>query len=344
MDPSQASNIGYPIGNRLWVSQPSNPNQLCPIGVTGELLIEGPLLARGYLNDHEKTAAAFVTDPAFTSNPGLGLSPGSRVYRTGDLVRQNEDGSLTYISRRDTQIKLRGQRVEIGEIESWISKKQPDARLVVVVVTSGGGQDQQMLVAVIELASGSRHRAVPMANVLPNDCLQPPTDELREEFDHLRTSLLEALPAYMVPNVYVPVSRIPLNVSGKLDRRAAQELVDAVETSRLLSYTTVKTKTPPSTEMERRLQMLWCQILGEDMEVGAHDHFFHIGGDSVAAMRIVAAARSTHLRLTVADIFQYPRLSELALVLDSRDGNGSIPEPQEVEYTPFEMWKEAIGL
>jgi aryl carrier-like protein len=96
--------------------------------------------------------------------------------------------------------------------------------------------------------------------------------------------------------------------------------------------------------MERQLQMLWSQVLGTNTEVGAHDHFFQIGGDSVVAMRIVAAAREVNLRLTVADIFQYPRLSELAIFLHSRAENETVPEPQKVESEPFEMWKEAIGL
>ncbi|KAL8855512.1 MAG: hypothetical protein Q9198_010837, partial [Flavoplaca austrocitrina] len=109
-DPSQSSNVGVAMGTRLWITEATNPDRLCPIGIPGELLIEGPQLSRGYLNDTEKTNASFITDPAFTRNPILGLEPGRRMYRTGDLVRQNDDGTLTYIGRHDNQIKIRGSR------------------------------------------------------------------------------------------------------------------------------------------------------------------------------------------------------------------------------------------
>nr|POF23650.1 nonribosomal peptide synthetase vlms [Quercus suber] len=122
--------IGYALAGRLWVTRPDSPDRLCPIGVPGELLIESPLLARGYLNDEAKTAASFIVDPAFVG--GLGLAPGRRMYRTGDLVRQNHDGSFTFLGRRDTQIKIRGQRVEIGEIETWISRLLPSTRAACV--------------------------------------------------------------------------------------------------------------------------------------------------------------------------------------------------------------------
>ncbi|KAF2259632.1 amino acid adenylation, partial [Lojkania enalia] len=129
---SEATNIGKPLAGGFWVVNPANIGQLVPLGAPGELLIEGPLLARGYLNDPAKTAAAFVTDPAFVQQ--LGLSASRRMYRTGDIVQQNADGSLTYLGRRDTQVKIRGQRVEIGEIESHIVRLLPDAREAIVDV------------------------------------------------------------------------------------------------------------------------------------------------------------------------------------------------------------------
>ncbi|KAH8589459.1 putative nonribosomal peptide synthetase [Bisporella sp. PMI_857] len=343
-DPTQASNIGYAMGTRLWVAQPTNPHQLAPIGVAGELLIEGPLLARGYLNDKEKTAASFITDPAFMNNPALGLSAGGRVYRTGDMVRQNEDGSLIYLGRGDMQVKIRGQRVEIGEIEYWISKLQLDVRLVTVVFTDNGKRDQQRLVAIIEFAENSKHRTSTTTASAIDQPLLPSTSDLQADFSQLRTSLLEILPAYMVPSIFVPVSKVPLNLSGKLDRRAAREIVDAIETTKLLSYATTRAKAPPSTETERQLVLLWGQVLGIDGEVGAQDHFFHIGGDSVAAMRIVTAARASQLYLTVGDIFQHPRLSELAELLDNRQLSDNFLAQEVVEPAPFEMWREAIGV
>jgi amino acid adenylation domain-containing protein len=108
-DPAEASIVGFPTATRLWVAETSNPNRLCPIGVPGELLIDGPLLSRGYLNDATKTAASFISNPLFAAD--LGLPSHLRFYRTGDLVRQNGNGSLTHLGRRDLQVKIRGQRV-----------------------------------------------------------------------------------------------------------------------------------------------------------------------------------------------------------------------------------------
>ncbi|MBF0975690.1 MAG: AMP-binding protein, partial [Atopobium sp.] len=158
-DPAQAANVGYPTGTRLWVALPTDPNQLCPVGVPGELLIEGPMLSRGYLNDPEKTAGAFITNPAFVKHleaatPAwkvLFQKSERRFYRSGDLVRQKRDGSLVLMGRRDTQVKIRGQRVEIGEIEYWIMQRLKEVRRVaVLVIERGQGKGQKSLVAAVE--------------------------------------------------------------------------------------------------------------------------------------------------------------------------------------------------
>ncbi|KAL9629979.1 MAG: hypothetical protein Q9204_004967 [Flavoplaca sp. TL-2023a] len=260
-DPSQSSNVGVAM------------RKLCPIVTAGELLIEGPQLSRGYLNDTERTNASFITDPAFTRNPILGLEPGRRIYRTGDLVRQNDDGTLTYIGRHDNQIKIRGQRVEIGEIESWISKN---------------------LEHVQQPWWHSRREACIYATP---DCFLLPTDALRESLKRLKGSLTEVLPLYMLPTTYVPVLRMPLNASGTLDRRARYTANEAASDA--------ATTTLAGTE--HQLQILRALALGMNSKlIGAHTHFFEIGDDSVTAMRIVVAARETQLRITVADIFERP--------------------------------------
>jgi amino acid adenylation domain-containing protein len=142
-----ALNIGYAIAGALWVVDATNYNRLVPIGISGELLIEGPLQARGYLNDEQKTAAAFVRDPTWASRYGFGTP--RRFYRTGDLVQQNEDGSITYMGRRDTQIKFNGQRVETGEIEHHLI--QLDAVLDAAVFCPSKGPCKDRLVGLLSL-------------------------------------------------------------------------------------------------------------------------------------------------------------------------------------------------
>lgn len=340
-DPNEASNVGFPTGTRLWVTQTSDWNQLCPIGAAGELLIEGPLLSRGYLNDAEKTTAAFVENPAFMET--LDVQHSSRFYRTGDLVRQNRDGSLTHLGRRDTQVKIRGQRVEIGEIEHWIAQCLKNTRSVMVVITTRGLQRQQTgLVAVIEFDKNSKHTGQSDLERTRASFL-PPTDSLRQDLDQLRKALFEILPPHMVPNIYLPVVEMPLTPSGKLDRRAMRDRVEATDTPRIQQYIRAGEKAAASTETERVLQKLWAEVLGIDIDlVGVHDHFFQIGRDSVAAIRTVAAAREqSRLRLSVADILQHPQLSELALFLDSK---ASATESEGNDAAPFSLWKTTSSV
>ncbi|KAL8927186.1 MAG: hypothetical protein Q9172_001446 [Xanthocarpia lactea] len=343
-DPSQSSNVGVAMGTRLWVTEPTNPNQLCPIGIPGELLIEGPQLSRGYLNDTERTTASFITDPAFTRNPILGFESGRRMYRTGDLVRQNDDGTLTYIGRHDNQIKIRGQRVEIGEIEYWISKNLEHVQQVVVTVTKQGQGNQPGLTAVVAFTEGSVNRSV----ATPDNFLLP-TDGLRESFKRLKGSLAEVLPLYMVPTTYIPVLHMPLNASGKLDRRAVSSLIGTLGATEIQRYTANEAASDATTltGTEHQLQMLWAQALGIDAKViGEHTHFFEIGGDSVTAMRIVVVARETQLRITVADIFEHPVLSKLATALDSRalSGEAGMLNLEDMDVAPFELLDEVLGL
>ncbi|KAL4922598.1 hypothetical protein BDW62DRAFT_215657 [Aspergillus aurantiobrunneus] len=343
-DPAQAANVGYPTGTRLWVTMPTDPNQLCPVGVPGELLIEGPMLSRGYLNDPEKTAAAFISNPAFKVQF---QDSQRRMYRSGDLVRQNKDGSLVHMGRRDTQVKIRGQRVEIGEIEYWIMQRPRDIRRVAVLLIERKLQkENNALVAAIEFQEDNEFfNACPGGN--PEDPpaapqLLPLTESLSSALHQLRTALLEHLPPYMSPAMYAPVSQLPLNLSGKIDRRAVTRFINDQDGARLQQYLAVSCPHKgPSTETEHKLQQLWAKTLGFDIShVSADSHFFHIGGDSMAAMRVVAAARDVELVLRVADLFEYPRLLDLARVVEGR----VLDDHDEGDPAPFSVWSEGRGI
>ncbi|KAL4880716.1 hypothetical protein BJY04DRAFT_218873 [Aspergillus karnatakaensis] len=362
VDPADAANVGFPTGARLWVSAPTDPNVLCPVGVPGELLIEGPMLSRGYLNDEEKTAAAFITNPAFIAglerrDPAwrvqfAGVS--RRLYRSGDLVRQNRDGSLVHMGRRDTQVKIRGQRVEIGEIEYWIMRRLRGVRRVaVLVVERGQGMEQKSLVAVIEFKRGSgffehgddgypadADTDADGAENLPR--LLPLTERLSSALNQLRTDLMEHLPPYMSPSMYAPVSQLPLNLSGKIDRKSVVRFINDQEDAQLQQYLSVMgPHKDPETETEYKLQVLWAKTLGIAVsQVSADSHFFHIGGDSVAAMRVVTAARDVGLVLRVADLFEYPVLQDLARAVESREVVGL----DEEDPAPFSVWQEKFGI
>ncbi|KAL4815802.1 hypothetical protein BDW67DRAFT_185521 [Aspergillus spinulosporus] len=301
LDPALAANVGQPIAGGAWVADPDDIGRLVPLGAPGELLIEGPLLSRGYLNNAVKTAAVFVTDPAFVQE--LGLGPGRRMYHTGDMVRQNTNGSLTFIGHRNTQVKIRGQRVEIGEVESEIVRLLSDATHAYIA------KKGQSLVAIIESTSSNRQAS---SNPVPSIIM--PGHEQREAFDSLHTSLLETLPRYMIPSAFLAISQFPLNNSGKMDRRGVGVLLDSIPPDKWLQYMArSEMYQAPVNPKEQLLSELWATCIGlENLLVSRTDNFFDLGGDSMTAMTLVQQLGGHNMRLSVIDVFNHPVLSDMA--------------------------------
>ncbi|KAL4815803.1 hypothetical protein BDW67DRAFT_185522 [Aspergillus spinulosporus] len=335
---SEALNVGKALAGVFWVVNPANVGQLVPIGAPGELLIEGPQLARGYLNDPVKTAAAFIKDPAFTEQ--LGLSPIRRIYRTGDLVQQNADGSLTYIGRRDTQVKIRGQRVEVGEIETQIVRLLPESRKAIVDVIWPAGEAHDsilMLVAIVKYPEAGPALSCCRALNLYNPTMI--TDATRKALEKLYIDLAKVLPSYMVPSAFLLAPNIPINMSGKLDRRTVREEMCRMSRELLRSYScSTVTKQAPKTAMEHRLQSLWAEALSLSPDaIGVNDSFFRLGGDSVVAMKLAAAARAQNIPLLVADVFTLPRIQDMAAALEEHhESNGHV----EADPLLFSLWPE----
>lgn len=313
-------NIGRGTGCVSWVVDQANHDKLLPIGATGELLIEGPIVGRGYLNDPERTAAAFIDPPAWLrafraacpGNPG-----GDRVYKTGDLVQYAADGSLRFLGRKDTQVKLRGQRIELGEVEHHVRECFAGAREVVAeVVTPADDRRPPMLVAFVWVDSNRDEGMEGM-----EDILTPPTDVFRAATLTAETRLHDAVPEYMVPAVFLPLVAVPLMATGKTDRRRLRERAAALSHTQMAAYTSRgpgTAKRPPSTAAQRVLQQLWAQVLNLPSDsIGADDSFFRLGGDSITAMQLTGAARQNGLFLAVADVFHSNTLATLASRLES---------------------------
>ncbi|KAK7996767.1 hypothetical protein PG989_004807 [Apiospora arundinis] len=330
-----AGTIGLPLGVNFWVTSPSDFNRLVPVGMPGELLVEGPHLGRGYINDFEKTARAFVWDPLFISK--LGVSSGRRMYRTGDLVQQNPDGSLIHLGRIDTQIKIRGQRVETGEIESNIVRVQSQVRMACVDLVKPSdvaGSGDKLLVAAIDIGDfGCEERN--QADAIPDQKVRKPTKALSELVQSLRGELFHLLPRYMVPHI-VPMASLPQNASGKLDRRATQAIIGGLSREQIASFegTDEQVEDGDLTPLEEQLRRIWAEMLGCSAKIGANANFQQLGGDSVTAMRIVAAAQGVGIRIGVADILKNPRLSDLARVADEY----STASMSIKDAAPFELW------
>ena len=328
----EPSNIGRAIGCLSWVVDPSNHDRLVPVGCAGELLLEGPILARGYLNDPQKTAQAFLEDPAWAIGNESAHGQKRRMYKTGDLVRYNSDGTMTYLGRKDTQVKLNGQRIELGEIEHHIEFNLPaEAQSAVELISTGG---HKALAAFLYLPSDEG-----LPSSIYKDLVLPMSEAVRSVSKRLEIALGGALPAYMVPSVYLPVVRMPLTSSGKLDRRTLRTVAQSLSEEQAATYRLAeKSGREPSTEMEKTLQRLWKTVLGLTADsVGVDDSFFRLGGDSVAAIRLVNVARSEGIHLNVANIFQRPKLSEMST--DATAAGHNDLESTQAEPEPFALLK-----
>ncbi|MEO3850565.1 amino acid adenylation domain-containing protein [Streptomyces sp. B8F3] len=284
--------IGAPMANvRAYVLdaflQPVAP------GVTGELYVAGPGLARGYRGRPGQTAERFVACP---------FTPGERMYRTGDLARWTDGGELVFAGRADEQVKVRGHRIEPGEIEAALGAHPDVAQAVVVARQDRPGETR--LVAYVVPSGPYEDGELPSV--------------LR---DHVR----ERLPEYMVPAAVVPLERMPLTPHGKVDRRAlpAPDFAGLVSTRE------------PRTAAEAALCALFAEVLGLE-RVGPDDSFFALGGDSITSMQLASRARRGGLVLTPRQVFEEKTPERLALVVQAADGADAVADVGvgEVPWTP----------
>lgn len=319
--------IGRGLGLNTWVVDPVSGDTLMPIGQTGELWLEGPLVGAGYFNDKEKTQKAFILDPPWLRAGCGDEHPGrsGRLFRTGDLVRYNQDGSLGFVGRKDAQVKINGQRVELGEIEHQISLALPQNVVADVVAEmvelQQGASQSKMLVAFLECKSFASQDEETFL------------ETAHKTVDGLSDKLRDKLPAYMVPSSYVPVRTFPMTGTGKTDRRALRQLAEAMSRQDLARFNAAQQSElrVPTTDTEVLMHALWAAVLAIDEDTfGLDDHFLHLGGDSIAAMKLVAAAREFGIVTTVAQIFGNPRLESLCSVVTLVGDAG-------VECPPFSL-------
>jgi hypothetical protein len=275
--------IGRPISNvqAYILDRYLNP---VPIGVPGELHIGGVGLARGYLNRPDLTAEKFIPNP-------FGDESGARFYKTGDLARYLPNGSIEFLGRRDRQVKVRGFRIELEEIEAILAR-HPAADEAVVMVREDNPEDAGLVAYVA---------AKP-------ECF-PTVSELR-------SFLKSKLPEYMVPSAIVILDALPLMPNGKIDRRALpapnQTRPDLEDTFAL-----------PRTAIEQVLVQIWSTVLGIE-RVGIHDNFFDLGGHSLLATRVISRVREVfRLDLGLRVLFEAPTVAEFALRVEESISSAS---------------------
>ncbi len=258
--------IGKPIANTQVYILDQNLNPVS-VGKKGELYTSGDGLARGYLNRPELTAERFIPNP---------FVPGELMYKTGDIVKYLPDGNIIFVDRADQQVKIRGFRIELGEIEGVLIK-HPMISEAVVMAKEDVGRSKYLVAYIISERE--------LAN------------------NEVRGYLLEKLPEYMVPAVFVPMALFPLNKNGKVDHKA---LPDPTE----LVYQNVDYLAPRN-EKEEIISKIWGEVLMVK-KVGVNDSFFEMGGDSLKAIQVVARMNSEGIKSHVSDIFRYQTLEEVA--------------------------------
>ncbi|UKZ82422.1 NRPS [Trichoderma virens FT-333] len=312
--------IGRGFNSACWIVDPTDYNKLTPIGCIGELIIQGNALARGYINDADRTANSFITN--VDCLPKSIISGPHRFYLTGDLVRYTPDGQLEYLGRKDTQVKLRGQRLELGEIEYHVKKSLANIEHVAVDVAHRETGD-----TLIAFVSFKEKMTTTSGNILLLN------DDLRVALATIMEHLKMSLPGYMVPSTILPVREMPFITSMKVDRKKLTAMAAALSLEEITSFSLVKRDyIAPSTPMEKNLANLWAQVLKISSEdIGKNDSFLQIGGDSISSIHLVSLAQQSGISLTVASIFADSKLSTMALSA----GDGKIEPIHDVE--PFSM-------
>jgi amino acid adenylation domain-containing protein len=299
--------IGRPIANtQVYVLDARL--QPVPIGVIGDLYIGGDGLARGYLAQPALTAERFIPDPFNTD-------PGTRLYRTGDRVRYLPDGNIEFLGRADQQVKVRGFRIEPGEIEAALTM-HPQVQDCTILAREDRPGDKRLVAYLVA------------------------TDRI--EGADLREYLRTMLPDYMVPAAFVQLERLPLTANGKIDRAA----LPAPEQQDLALHSSYE---PPRTKLEERLATIWAEVLGLE-RVGIHDNFFELGGHSLLATRLAARVREAlGVDVAIRSLFEHPTLAELAprlsIAQPAESGHQAPPlrrvarvEPLPLSYAQQRLW------
>ena len=284
VDADQKPSIGRPIDNvRVYLL--NEQMQPVPVGVAGELHIAYDGLARGYINRPELSAERFIPDP-------FAAEAGGRLYKTGDRARYLRDGRIDFLGRIDNQVKVRGYRIEPGEIEH-VFKQHPAVMDIVVIVREDTPGDKRLAAYLVAQAG----------KVL--------------EASELRSFGKEKLPTYMMPSSFVVLPTLPLTPNGKVDRKAlpAPDKSDAHTDAPYL---------PPQTELERIITDIWQHVLRIE-HVGLNDNFFDLGGHSLLMIQVQGKLRGALNRsIAITDLFKYPNVSDLVAFLSDKESTAPL--------------------
>ncbi|KAL0937078.1 bacitracin synthase 3 [Colletotrichum truncatum] len=306
LDGGPAANIGRPYPTVMAFVVDPDGDTLRPYGAVGELCIAGPQLADGYLDRDDLTAAAFVQSET------LGL----RIYRTGDLARWLPGGDLECLGRKDSQIKIHGFRVELGEVESAI--RQSGLVTDAVVMLANVHEKPQLVAVCIFKPSSESAKDATLQTSEPSIPSIQPAEKHRSNFLALQTRL-NSLAHYMIPKVVIPMNDLPILPSHKADRKALIKMIESLDVLELSAYVLETAGqdieiVPAETPLEKALEVMWAEVLNiSTTKIGREANFLSLGGDSIAAISLASMARQAGYSLGVATILKVPKLKELAM-------------------------------
>ncbi|NES70643.1 MAG: AMP-binding protein, partial [Okeania sp. SIO2D1] len=265
----------------------SREQQPVPVGVPGELYIGGVCLANGYLRRRELTTEKFIPNPFENSRA-------TKLYKTGDLCRYLADGNIEILGRLDHQVKVRGYRIETGEIEASLTQHPIVKETVVVATEDNLGNKRLVAYLVLETKTPASSN--------------PKVSEI-EQIYTVKQYLKKRLPEYMIPSGFVVLSELPLTPSGKVDRKAlpVPDNVSSVSTEYVA----------PETETQKVLAEIWAQVLGIE-KVGIHDNFFDLGGHSLLATQVVSRIRQAFdIEFPLKKIFESSTVESISKYIDA---------------------------
>jgi amino acid adenylation domain-containing protein/non-ribosomal peptide synthase protein (TIGR01720 family) len=333
--PQIGGSIGHSIGGIMWVADLGRPTELAPIGSVGEIVVEGSILARGYLKDPAKTAASFRPMPAKWAN---GRS--SRVYYTGDLGRVNSDGTISCLGRRDDQVKIRGQRVELPDIEYHLRKDERVRQALVLYPRSGPCADH--LVGILSMVQDK-----PATGPASSTDIILANSEDWVRIPDVQDRLSQKVPVYMIPAVWIVLNSIPLMpASQKVNKKMVSEWAKTMDQATYeqiagLSAGNSSDELPAmNSPMEEQVRSIWSDILNVGLKtIGPNTSFLRLGGDSISAMQVVTRCRNEGIMVTVQDLLKAKTISEFcqrAALSTSQVAASNIVEEPESE-TPFAL-------
>ncbi|KAI9045028.1 nonribosomal peptide synthetase 1 [Aspergillus affinis] len=312
---SEMRNIGKAVHSASWIVDPHDHDRLRPIGMTGELLLQGPTVGLGYLKNPKQSAASFGSSPQWLQEMSA-PSSSHAIYKTGDLVKYGEDGSLFFVGRKDLQIKFRGQRLEPAEVESNIMSLIPAIKEIMVEMIQFKTQSsREALVAFI--CPGSSMNWGFSEDPNGNLDLLTPGGSFYNDIATLSSQLGERLSSYMVPTIFIPLRKMPLTLTIKVNHTLLREEIATWLPEKISAYRPHKASQAagrgPKSAREECIYKLACSILSRDDQNVSMDYdFFSLGGDSITATLFALAAKREGIRISVNDIFQHKTLAQLA--------------------------------